>query len=123
MECMLFIKLHIPCLLMVLFYVLLFDEMAGSGENPASQDSQILSSTGCLCQREKTSSKQSEELGTVVFPDEEKGRERPLCAGAKICIQGAGPCGPNAETSTRHKGVTGRTLECPARHRELLSAK
>lgn len=53
---MLFIKLHIPCLPMALFYFLLFDEMAGSGKNPASQDSQMLSSTGCLCQREKIKS-------------------------------------------------------------------
>lgn len=39
---MLFIKLHIPSLHKALFYAWLFDEMAGSGKKPVSQDSQIL---------------------------------------------------------------------------------
>lgn len=42
MECVLFIKLHVLSLHVAYFYVLLFDEMAGSGKTPILQDSQIL---------------------------------------------------------------------------------
>lgn len=54
MECMLFIKLHVPSLHITLFCVLLLDEMAGRGKNPIPRDLQIVPFSSDLFQTEKS---------------------------------------------------------------------